>query len=74
MRDFSAGRRIADWYHARREELAADLAADLAAGSSEMSPEDPASLAMAISRRQAAWGLPLEAPTPPSTLMCAPLT
>ncbi|GAB3961709.1 TetR family transcriptional regulator [Actinoallomurus acanthiterrae] len=44
MRDFSAGWRIADWYHARREELAADLAA----GSSEMSPEDRASLAMAI--------------------------
>jgi AcrR family transcriptional regulator len=44
MRDFSAGWRIADWYHARREELAADLTA----GSSEMSPEDRASLAMAI--------------------------
>ncbi|MCO5969433.1 TetR/AcrR family transcriptional regulator [Actinoallomurus soli] len=44
MRDFSAGWRIADWYHARREELAAGLAG----GRSEMSPEDRASLAMAI--------------------------
>ncbi|MFL6056050.1 MAG: TetR family transcriptional regulator [Actinoallomurus sp.] len=44
MRDFSAGWRIADWYHARREELAADLTD----GSSEMSPADRASLAMAI--------------------------
>ncbi|MEV5706740.1 TetR/AcrR family transcriptional regulator [Actinoallomurus sp. NPDC052274] len=44
MRDFSAGWRIADWYHARREEIAAGLST----GSSEMSPEDRASLAMAI--------------------------
>ncbi|GAA0331761.1 TetR/AcrR family transcriptional regulator [Actinoallomurus spadix] len=76
MRDFSAGWRIADWYHARREELAAGLSGSPAegrsgspsedrsgnlgegrsgspaegrsGGGSEMSPEDRASLAMAI--------------------------
>jgi AcrR family transcriptional regulator len=42
MRDFSAGWRVADWYHSRREELAAFLTSE------DMSAEDRASLAMAI--------------------------
>jgi AcrR family transcriptional regulator len=42
MRDFSAGWRIADWYHTRREGLAAFLTSE------DMSAEDRASLAMAI--------------------------
>lgn len=42
MRDFSAGWRVADWYHSRREGLAAFLTSE------DMSAEDRASLAMAI--------------------------
>ena len=45
MRDFSAGWRIADWYHNHREGLAAGLEKD---GEGDLSPEDRASLAMAI--------------------------
>jgi AcrR family transcriptional regulator len=44
MRDFSAGWRIADWYHNHRE----DLAAGLAVGTDELSARDRASLAMAV--------------------------
>lgn len=44
MRDFSAGWRIADWYHQHRERLAAELA-DQAGG---MPAAERASLAMAI--------------------------
>lgn len=42
MRDFSAGWRVADWYHSRREGLAAFLT------SQDMSAQDRASLMMAI--------------------------
>ncbi|MGH3380123.1 MAG: TetR/AcrR family transcriptional regulator [Actinoallomurus sp.] len=45
MRDFSAGWRIADWYHSHREGLAAGLEKN---GDGDLSPEDRASLAMAI--------------------------
>jgi AcrR family transcriptional regulator len=45
MRDFSAGWRIADWYHSHREGLAAGLEKN---GGGDLSPEDRASLAMAI--------------------------
>jgi AcrR family transcriptional regulator len=44
MRDFSAGWRIADWYQSHREGLAAGLEPK----GGELSPEDRASLAMAI--------------------------
>ena len=44
MRDFSAGWRIADWYQNHREGLAAGLSPN----GGELSPEDRASLAMAI--------------------------
>jgi AcrR family transcriptional regulator len=44
MRDFSAGWRIADWYQNHRE----GLAAGLEAGGDDLTPEDRASLAMAI--------------------------
>jgi AcrR family transcriptional regulator len=44
MRDFSAGWRIADWYQSHREGLAAGLEPN----GGELSPEDRASLAMAI--------------------------
>jgi AcrR family transcriptional regulator len=44
MRDFSAGWRIADWYHSHRE----GLAAELMPGAEELSARDRASLAMAI--------------------------
>ena len=44
MRDFSAGWRVADWYHNHRE----DLASGLTPGSDELSAQDRASLAMAI--------------------------
>src|SRR3954447_17526396 len=44
MRDFSAGWRIADWYQNHREGLAAGLEPN----GGELSPEDRASLAMAI--------------------------
>jgi AcrR family transcriptional regulator len=44
MRDFSAGWRIADWYQNHREGLAAGLETN----GDDLSPEDRASLAMAI--------------------------
>jgi AcrR family transcriptional regulator len=44
MRDFSAGWRIADWYQTHREGLAAGLETN----GDDLSPEDRASLAMAI--------------------------
>jgi AcrR family transcriptional regulator len=44
MRDFSAGWRIADWYQNHREGLAAGLETN----GGDLSPEDRASLAMAI--------------------------
>jgi AcrR family transcriptional regulator len=44
MRDFSAGWRIADWYQNQREGLAAGLETN----GGDLSPEDRASLAMAI--------------------------
>jgi AcrR family transcriptional regulator len=44
MRDFSAGWRIADWYQTHREGLAAGLETN----GGDLSPEDRASLAMAI--------------------------
>jgi AcrR family transcriptional regulator len=44
MRDFSAGWRIADWYHNHRE----GLAAGLTPGAGDLSAQDRASLAMAI--------------------------
>lgn len=45
MRDFSAGWRIADWYQNHRERLAAGLEKN---GGDDLSPEDRATLAMAI--------------------------
>jgi AcrR family transcriptional regulator len=44
MREFSAGWRIADWYHAQREEITAGLKP----GTDDLSGHDRASLAMAI--------------------------